>query len=244
MKGKFMANSTTGKYIKLLIDALQEFYVQDVKDLFKNKMADERAMVGCIYRYIWCLMHNPYYDDLEPDIDIEYDRMSSPHSKKAFDISIDHKDSCIHNNYENCGKLICNQRHINGKICKQGNINAHKKKKWRDFRPDLIIHKRGSSVGAGNGMVVEFKKENAESSDIDFDKAKVMYCTCPKADFRYLVGAVVLLCNDKCEVHVFKDGQFDFSCTVDAAGRIPKDKMRSKTMDARNLRYGRRSGNE
>ena len=196
-------------YIELLCEALRMFYKNDAEALFKNQAADERAMVGCIYRYAWCLMHAPRYENLLPDIDIEYDRMSSPHAKKAFDLSKDHnKIDC--NQYDVCGKVIYEYKQCydgNHELCK---TCVEHSRKWRDFRPDLIIHKRGSSIE--NGLVAEFKKkgdnrEGANSKGIDFDKAKVMFCTCQNAEFKYKVGAVVILHKDRCDMTIYQNGK-------------------------------------
>ena len=205
---------TQCKYIELLVKALQEFYVKDAKDLFKDKMVDERAMVGCIYRYMWCSLQRMKWDGIEHDIDIEYDRMNNKDGdaiRKTILCINKHKDDCKHE-YEFCGKII---EDYNKKECNDC--------KDRQFRPDIIVHRRMSELGEGNGLVVEFKKDRGEKSnkkDDLFDMAKVMYCTCDKGDFRYKVGACVKLFERLCKVLVFINGENVFSFSVNCSGRI------------------------
>ena len=71
------------KYTQLLCDALKLFYENDAKALFnepqKNaddaaegkRIVNERAMVGCMYRYMWCLIQQEGNCIPVSDIDIE-----------------------------------------------------------------------------------------------------------------------------------------------------------------------------
>ena len=69
------------KYLTILSEALKRFYVNDAKSLFgNNKQIDERAMVGCIYRYMWNILEQQKsLVGQICDIDIEYDRMNGCH---------------------------------------------------------------------------------------------------------------------------------------------------------------------
>ena len=187
------------KYIELLCKALQMFYKNDAKALFKSHAADERAMVGCIYRYAWCLMHDQRFSDLGPDIDVEYDRMNSSEGdavKKTIEFGIckERKPGCPK-------QMICVD--LIKKLCSKNNNQPEK----YEFRPDIIIHRRHFNGSKDNGIDIEVKKDGAEKKRKDLDKAKVMFCTCPKADFNYKVGAVVILHKDKCDVTIYQNGK-------------------------------------
>ena len=175
-----MANSTKEMYINLLVNALQQFYVRDAKALFRDKVIDERAMVGCIYRYMWCEIVRK---NMDGEIDIEYDRMLESDGNTC------HK--CIDGMPANCDG--CN--------LKCGNILFEKKNRKEDyeynFRPDIIIHHRNKNAAGDNIMVVEVKKEYSSDELRDFDKAKVSWCTCSKGFLRYGIGVFVVL-HAKC----------------------------------------------
>lgn len=192
------------KYIELLCEALQLFYKNDAKALFKDHAADERAMVGCIYRYAWCLMHDRRFSGLGPDIDVEYDRMNSSEGdavKKTIEFGIckERKPDCPKQRI--CVDFI--NEHCIKERCSKNNNQPEK----YDFRPDIIIHRRHFNGSKDNGIDVEVKKDGAEKNRKDFDKAKVMFCTCQKADFKYKVGAVVILHKDKCDVTIYQNGK-------------------------------------
>ena len=60
--------------IMLLIGALVLFTRRDAGILFNEKKdVDERAMVGCVYRYMFCARLLNVLESTQPDIDIEYD---------------------------------------------------------------------------------------------------------------------------------------------------------------------------
>ena len=182
------------KYIELLCEALQMFYKNDAEALFFDAMPiGERAMVGCVYRYLWALRYSPRYDKLEPDVDIEYDRMQkqaqndTSYLRKVLDCSC---TECL--NYSSgCWNEI--KKRIPKHNCTCG-------KRLKNFIPDLIIHKRNVREGK-NGLIVEFKKEG---EDLEWDKLKVQFCSCPKSNFKYTVGALVVVDKASCEIEVYQ----------------------------------------
>ena len=185
------------EYIKLLTDALSLFYENDAKDLFSDKIVHEQAMVGCIARYVWCLRKSrSCFSSLLQDVDVEYDKVRGG-DPKAFAALIDHKESCSQY-YSLCGDIICSDEHCDEK-CKSCDL----KNKSKRFRPDLIVHKRNEDL---NGLVVEFKKGgDGKLEDVRFDMAKLRACTCMKNDFKYDVGAFVLLEETQAHIKVFID---------------------------------------
>lgn len=215
------------KYVDLLVEALTLFYIHDAGDLWTSRKADERAMVGCIDRHAWCCHKRPEYSSLLPHIDIEYDKMAkfgeSGIVRKAFERSIDCLTFFKCKRYKSCGKIIRN------KMCKEDHAVGRKYKScvFREqyyFRPDMIIHKRNTPLDEGNGLVVEFKSKDKRKPGLEFDVARVKFCTCMKQSFRYFVGAVVLLNKDICEVRVFRDGKKVESFFVNSKGRVPLPK--------------------
>jgi len=192
------------EYIKLLTDALSLFYVNDAKDLFSDKIVHEQAMVGCIARYVWCLRKSrSCFSSLLQDVDVEYDKVRGG-DPKAFAALIDHKESCSQY-YSLCGGIICNGEQIddtcNDEKCKSYDLKNEPKR----FRPDLIVHKRNNNR---NGLVVEFKKCGKGErwlEDVKFDMAKLRACTCMKNDFKYDIGAFVLLEETQAHIKVFID---------------------------------------
>lgn len=194
------------QYKRLLFHALQLFYRNDASALFgkskirkeergKEKIVNERAMVGCVYRYMWCLMQQKTYNGIESDIDIEYDRMIKDdlgyYEKevpyKCSKKDCEKKDKCIH-------EIIAGiQRRRKKDVSNIEMCDIIK----TAVRPDVIVHNRNQSGQSNNGLVVEFKKEYAGLSDGDiaFDKAKVYYFTCDEESthFHYKIGAMVML---------------------------------------------------
>ena len=95
--------------IEILLDALREFYRKDAEKLFDDKKAiDERAMVGCVYRYMWCKLQQ--LGELDVDIDIEYNRSSNDYSGMDQEKGIvlcgagEHSKPCL--NEESCMKIL------------------------------------------------------------------------------------------------------------------------------------------
>ena len=168
-----MTNSKEGKYIDVLLSALEEFYSNDAEALFQYRMVDERAMVGCIYRYMWCKIVR---EKMDCEIDIEYDRMRTCRK-------------CMDGIPVNCDAKGCN--------LKCGNILFEWKDRKEDyeynFRPDMIIHHRNKNAEGDNVLVVEVKKEGASDELCKFDKAKVSWCTCSNGCLQYRIGAFVVL---------------------------------------------------
>ena len=206
-------------YVDLLVEALKLFYKNDADELFKGDPVDERAMVGCIARYVWRVKQGEKFKDLNTHVDVEYNKMYQPNIGvwvKAFEQVAD----CMHAEeggkkclrYEKCGQMI--QARINEKCnysfeCRDVDCTKH----FYRFRPDLIVHERSvPGCEGGNGLIVEFKKEqkserNEDKEAIAFDLAKVRYCTCLKREFRYKVGAFVMLRSTKADICVFIDGE-------------------------------------
>ena len=205
-------------YVDLLVKALRLFYKNDAEELFKGNPVDERAMVGCIARYVWWVKQAKF-KGLKAHVDVEYNKMHRPNIGswvKAFEQVADCMyaeeggGKCLR--YEKCGQMI--QARINEKCnysfeCRDVDCAKH----FYRFRPDLIVHERSvSGCEGGNGLIVEFKKEqkserNEDKEAVAFDLAKVRYCTCLKREFRYKVGAFVMLRSTKADICVFIDGE-------------------------------------
>lgn len=197
-------------YINLLVGALQRFYQEDADAVFSESPVDERAMVGCVARYVWCDRHRAVFDNLEPDVDIEYNKW---HKTEAELHDKEFKKDPIYctnkrcNQHADCWLVIENQKKERCACpleCKDDNCKKHPK-----FRPDMIVHKRGSSEGMGNGMIVEFKKVKSSKDAIEkklsefaFDLAKIRFCTCEHRNFQYKTGAFVILSPEKAFVTI------------------------------------------
>ena len=180
--------------IKLLIGSLLLFTIRDAHELFgEQKDVDERAMVGCVYRYMYCARLMNVCDSTQPHIDIEYDRMCVDYKKfgqKVFVQCSSQKETCAEAQRSKCHDFVSR-----GKWCRI--CNQCEKR----VRPDLIIHKRNSDFGAGNGMIVEFKRKK----DDDLDNTKITYSTCNYGTLKYTLGAVVKLSCDEQVVTLFKN---------------------------------------
>ena len=200
-------------YIDLLEKALLCFYKTDAKDLFANNSdTDERAMVACVFHYMKRLRNLPKYSGLEPNIDLEYNRMIDSKGKR---------DCKVFNIFPACDH--CDVRVLCSDVIgwKKDDLDyTHKcedcKKNY--FRPDLIAHRRNSKSGHGNGLVVEFKKANVANTNMEFDKAKMLACTCKKGDFRYKVGAFVILGKESASICVFSNHKCVTRDTIGCAG--------------------------
>lgn len=206
-------------YVDLLVEALKLFYKNDADELFKGDPVDERAMVGCIARYVWWVKQAEKFKGLKTYVDVEYNKMHQPNigaMVKAFDQVADcmraeeGSRKCLR--YEKCGQMI--QARINEKcdFSFECRVVDCSKNLYR-FRPDLIVHERGvPGCEGGNGLIVEFKKEqeckrNEAKEAVAFDLAKVRYCTCKKRDFKYEVGVFVMLRSTKADICVFVNGR-------------------------------------
>ena len=187
------------KYLEILSEAIKRFYLNDAKSLFgENKQIDERAMVGCIYRYMWYMLEQQAIKDVKVcDIDVEYDRMEGTHGKEIRKhISI--MDCCSLCKYkESCIEVI--KKHM------KENKNNY------DFRPDIILHTRGINSQDGNFLDIEIKKENSGIERKKFDEAKVRYCTCTKAPLRYKIGVIVLLSEKGASMKIYAHNGEDFN---------------------------------
>lgn len=176
-------------YIELLIKAVQWFYKNDACSLFGyTNDVDERAMVGCVYRYMWCMMQQEASFPVA-DIDIEYDRMGNSEDaiRKCIEVP---KDGC-----KGCDRKKECYDVLRSKIERK----CRDKIKY-EFRPDIIVHQRGDLIQ--NGLVIEFKKR---SRDAKLDIAKLRYCTCDNGAFKYKVGTFVLLEETQAHIKVFLD---------------------------------------
>lgn len=187
------------KYIELLMQALQEFYCKDAKDLFKDGMVDERAMVGCIYRYMWRSLQSMKWDGIEHDIDIEYDRITEDdlgdHRKRIVNCN----DSCC-DKFNDCMKRL--ETEMSSPKCVTNLANSEE----RLYRPDILIHNRNSCGIANNGLVIEFKKEGCGNRRALVDMAKIYYLTCCKSKSeQYRYGAMVMLRSKIAHVGIFEN---------------------------------------
>lgn len=188
--------STMNKYLQVLIAGIKSFYMNDAEALFSGKPVDERAMVGCIYRYIWDEIGRA---GVECDIDIEYDRMNGKNGelvRKSIDLS------------QECGTITCRERCL-ALIARK----AGKKKRWHQMvyslRPDIIMHKRNSSPGTDNFLVAEFKKIPVSRTDDEFDRAKIRWNTCECSCLKYEIGVFVQLSKDFAKIEqCSKYGEF------------------------------------
>lgn len=184
--------------IILLIGALVLFTRKDADTLFnKSKDVDERAMVGCVYRYMFCAHLMNVLEATQPDIDIEYDRMRVVGKElvpKYFTPCVNPKEQCKRQQNKACNCFIKDH----GKLCDK--CQQYEKR----IRPDLIIHKRDSEPGCDNDMIVEFKRYDQE---VGWDDIKITYSTCTRGMLKYKIGAKVTLANASQKVELYKDSQ-------------------------------------
>ena len=181
--------------ILLLIGDLVLFARNDAESLFDSKKdVDEKAMAGCVYRYMFCACLMKLFESTQPDINIEYDRMRVEGERlipKHFVICEKPKGICNEHQYESCRQFIENH----GKFCEK--CKQYEKR----IRPDLIIHKRNSDPGSDNGMIVEFKRNNVDGCD----DVKIAYSTCSLGVLKYKIGAKVTLSSVKQKLELYKD---------------------------------------
>lgn len=190
-------------YIELLTKAVQWFYKNDAS---YTKDVDERAMVGCVYRYMWCILQQKVSFSVA-DIDIEYDRMGN---------SEDAIRKCIEVPENSCKS--CDRKKECYAVLKSKIERKSRDKIKYEFRPDIIVHQRGDLIK--NGLVIEFKKR---SRGAKLDIAKLMYCTCENGAFKYDVGAFVLFEATQAHIEVFVDGKVNSMFKVNSEGRCEYD---------------------
>ncbi|MBQ6926075.1 MAG: hypothetical protein IJQ73_15670 [Kiritimatiellae bacterium] len=209
--------------VNLLCKSIQRFYQKDAQFLFGSRIVDERALVGCVYRYMWCA--------LEPlgrifDIDIEYDRITddevgsdeeSRHVNRVKRIESSAANRCCQKKCEKLNECAdCLITKMNEKIVG---------KDYLGLRPDIIVHRRGKSGRANNAMWIEFKKTGGDYSDALFDQAKVMFNSCNKHEgLLYRIGAMVMLREKYAHVGFFSNGQILYGYVVDATEPCPMTK--------------------
>lgn len=185
--------------IRLLIFGIKKFYKQDAEALFGHgdcpKHIDERAMVGCIYRYMY-QRHSKRCVRF-PHVDIEYNRMMKL-MEGMEDAEIKKEiDPC-----DTCDKTDDKQDCIARKDVFQKWMKELKSKKdSKGIRPDIVVHERN---GSNNGLIVEFKKLKG---DVSYDVQKVRYATCHSSPLHYIVGAVVRLHKNNAEVEMYQNGE-------------------------------------
>lgn len=215
-------NDEQKTYVDLLADALQRFYEDDAEELLKDNPVDERSMIGCIARYMWCRNRRGRFEELMPDVDVEFNKLSLTRNEvedKGFYVAMECKEGCKYK--EGCGKMI--EAHFT-KV-KKGEAESFDGRLGR-FRPDVIVHRRGSSQ---NGMIVEFKKESAYKDEraqrrMLFDLAKIRFCTCEEISrLKYKVGAFVVLRKKMSDVFVFVE-----NCPIMAFEVAKKGKIASQ----------------
>lgn len=205
-------------YVNLLVESLMRFYQEDARDLFtsgivmgEQSAVDERTMVGCISHHMRNLIRKDEYLTLEPNVDIEYDRMFADEQgriKKSIDFSMC-DPACPQ--YSKCAVIL------------KEKLSDDRREK--SIRPDIIVHRRNSDSGMGNGMIVEFKKGKPGEFQSDYDMAKITACICPKGRFHYLVGAYVELYQNNAELSVYSSVNSKLLMisfmSVDLFGEIP-----------------------
>lgn len=218
-------NDDQKTYVDLLVDSLQRFYKDDAEKLFKDNPVDERSMVGCIARYMWCMNGRGRFAELMPDVDVEFNKLHLSKNEvkdKGFYATTECKEKCRYKG--GCGKMI--EAHF--KKNKNG-VRKDFKDRLVRFRPDVIVHRRGFSE---NGMIVEFKKESAykderEQRRVLFDLAKIRFCTCKEISrLKYKVGVFVMLREKKSDVFVFAE-----NCPIMAFEVSEKGKVDSQVSD-------------
>jgi hypothetical protein len=194
---KYKLNDIQNQLIGVLKIGIEEFYNNDAESLFSQEIAngkdiDERAMVGCIYRYMYANLNNVCY----PHIDIEYNRMQRL-NKDEVDKSISLCSNCRNEEMKK-GGITCYEY---AKTVREVMENVASNEDEISMRPDIIIHRRNSG---DNGLIVEFKKLG---KTIKYDKAKVAYATCKFSPLHYKIGAVVQLGKKCATVYTYSDGK-------------------------------------
>ena len=220
-------------YIELLTEALRRFYKEDADVLFKaaERSVCECTMVGCISRYVWCKRNSGGFDFLLPDVDVEYNKFSGPESENAKkelvasgECGVKTQNKC--EEYDECWKKIDDYKR-NKCLRKCRCVDCKKVRPRYKFRPDMIIHRRGAPTGADNGLMVEFKKGEKVGNDqleaIAFDLAKLRYCTCGSASFKYKIGAFVFLRETQADVFMFVRRKVVEAFSVTGMGRVELD---------------------
>ena len=224
------------RYIDLLCRALQLFYKNDANVLFdkpqkiikskatvNEKIVNERAMVGCVYRYMWCMMQQQIFGIPEFDIDIEYDRMIKDESG-YYEKEISCKCERVNcSRRSNCIQVIVDeiQRRKNAGNS-EGECGTAVDVIRAAVRPDIIVHNRNKSGIANNGLVVEFKKvyRVRRVAAIKFDLAKLCYFTCQDkcTKFNYKVGVMAILHPKYAEVWVIYNKEVLSGYNVNSEG--------------------------
>lgn len=197
------------KFVQVLTDGIKEFYQRDADMLFRGKPIDERAMVGCIYRYMWCQIER---EGIDCDIDIEYDRMRGRNggfSRKSIDLA------------KECGTDSCRQHCLLLIAKKVGKRKTKKENELYTIRPDIVLHKR-NSIGKDNYLVVEFKKDSkndpVSQADVNFDQAKIRWNTCERSLLKYENGVFVRLSEAGAQIEQCESGDFKKIGFVDRSG--------------------------
>lgn len=185
--------------INLLIFGIEEFYKQDSEALFGHgdcpRHVDERAMVGCIYQYMYQCLGKRCFKF--PHIDIEYNRMlklKEGMNEEEMEKEINPCSTCDKTD----DKIDCIARKD---AFKKWMEELKSKKDSKGIRPDIVVHERNES---NNGLIVEFKKLKG---DVSYDVQKVLYATCHRSPLHYIVGAVVRLQQNNAKVDVYQDGK-------------------------------------
>lgn len=205
----------------LLCEAISLFYRKDANKLFAYDV-DEWAMVGCVYRYMWCLMQSSRAMK-SFDIDVEYNRMAHPQQQgddasKSKGKRLDKIKAITRNAVEKwqeseetmSERYVCAiLRRMEEKTYDNSSLN---------LRPDIIVHRRGQNrTSSDNKLWVEFKKNGAKKEDAFFDQAKVMFNTSyMEKDFHYQLGAIVMLRKEFAHVGFFTKGKILHGVVVDS----------------------------
>ena len=250
-------------YIDLLVGALKRFYQEDAEEMFKGYPLDERTMVGCIARYVWCDRHHVNFNGLKQDVDVEYNKNHKSEAEIQDKVFAEEKSCCNKDEcgpYPGCWPVIeqrikerrkCQERHQCQIECKVECEGVDEKEYKCKFRPDMIVHERGASGRTGNGMIVEFKKaitddefEKAEEGKITFDFAKIRFCTCACRDYQYKIGAFVLLRRKMADVIIFAEKEPITLFSVTSDGEIAFDEKNGIHKQLRQLLENKSSQKE
>ena len=181
-------------FLQVLLYGLVKFYAHDATELFEGYAVDERAMVGCIYRYMYCAMEKGLCVENYPDIDSEYNRMMLEYERWVEkSMRPCEQPDCPH--AKECYWLVEKERKRLSK-CKDKCEDACV------FRPDIILHRRNTQQ---NGLIVEVKKSSErDKRRLLVDHAKVRYCSCAEGVFHYRIGATVLLSETKATINLYR----------------------------------------
>lgn len=189
---------------KVLKKSIEEFYEKD-KDLIDNNV-HEQTITHRIAHYLedntMCLCKCQGYS-----VDVEYNRCVKD-VKNAF------KYYSLCPQKQNSNNIIC-LRNIEQKDnekaileeCADCKTECKYKNKdietlTKNIRPDILIHRRGRNDKEDNLLVVEVKKNK---NDTKCDERKLTYLTCNYSQYKYQLGAFIVINKNQIEITYFKN---------------------------------------